>query len=418
MKYFISIIFLLFLINNIICQESQIDKTTEEEIKSFLKINSEEKLLSGQKFNRVEKPKISIIIPVYNNEANLISTIRSIQNQNNEEIEIICVNDNSNDTSLKKLKMLQKEDPRLYIMRNKSNRGILYNLVNGALESNGEYVIFIYPGDYLSNANVLTRLYDIATKDYNKKLDIVNFQTCDFQIIDGKVQINSLISEIDKNNLTQIIRQPDIEDFFYNHVKNKKNEIIYDKMYSKRLIKRIGNFIGPNIWNLNINYFHEYIMNFANIIKSKSLVYVEGVYYCHSLDNNYKEEWELADDKLKNPKTTNKNLVDYMLLTDRIFELTDKEPKSIQFKESLLRKLGEEKILKALSRSLYFDHYLNLFEKLIKWKLIDEQTKRRNQEFLKYVLNFEVDPEKIFGYIIEEEDEDDDEDDFNGYDYL
>ena len=418
MKYFNSIIFLLFLINNIICQESQIDKTTEEEIKSFLKINSEEKLLSGQKFNRVEKPKISIIIPVYNNEATLISTIRSIQNQNNEEIEIICVNDNSNDTSLKKLKMLQKEDPRLYIMRNKSNRGILYNLVNGALECNGEYVIFIYPGDYLSNANVLTRLYDIATKDYNKKLDIVNFQACDFQIIDGKVQINSLISEIDKNNLTQIIRQPDIEDFFYNHVKNKKNEIIYDKMYSKRLIKRIGNFIGPNIWNLNINYFHEYIMNFANIIKSKSLVYVEGVYYCHSLDNNYKEEWELADDKLKNPKTTNKNLVDYMLLTDRIFELTDKEPKSIQFKESLLRKLGEEKILKALSRSLYFDHYLNLFEKLIKWKLIDEQTKRRNQEFLKYVLNFEVDPEKIFGYIIEEEDEDDDEDDFNGYDYL
>ena len=418
MKYFISIIFLLFLINNIICQESQIDKTTEEEIKSFLKINSEEKLLSGQKFNRVEKPKISIIIPVYNNEATLISTIRSIQNQNNEEIEIICVNDNSNDTSLKKLKMLQKEDPRLYIMRNKSNRGILYNLVNGALESNGEYVIFIYPGDYLSNANVLTKLYDIATKDYNKKLDIVNFQACDFQIIEGNVQINSLISEIDKNNLTQIIRQPDIEDFFYNHVKNKKNEIIYDKMYSKRLIKRIGNFIGPNIWNLNINYFHEYIMNFANIIKSKSLVYVQGVYYCHSLDNNYKEDWELADDKLKNPKTTNKNLVDYMLLTDRIFELTDKEPKSIQFKESLLRKLGEEKILKALSRSLYFDHYLNLFEKLIKWKLIDEQTKRRNQEFVKYVLNFEVDPEKIFGYIIEEEDEDDDEDDFNGYDYL
>ena len=418
MKYFISIIFLLFLINNIICQESQIDKTTEEEIKSFLKINSEEKLLSGQKFNRVEKPKISIIIPVYNNEATLISTIRSIQNQNNEEIEIICVNDNSNDTSLKKLKMLQKEDPRLYIMRNKSNRGILYNLVNGALESNGEYVIFIYPGDYLSNANVLTKLYDIATKDYNKKLDIVNFQACDFQIIEGNVQINSLISEIDKNNLTQIIRQPDIEDFFYNHVKNKKNEIIYDKMYSKRLIKRIGNFIGPNIWNLNINYFHEYIMNFANIIKSKSLVYVQGVYYCHSLDNNYNEDWELADDKLKNPKTTNKNLVDYMLLTDRIFELTDKEPKSIQFKESLLRKLGEEKILKALSRSLYFDHYLNLFEKLIKWKLIDEQTKRRNQEFVKYVLNFEVDPEKIFGYIIEEEDEDDDEDDFNGYDYL
>ena len=107
---------------------------------------------------------------------------------------MICINDNSNDSSMKKLKNLQKEDPRISIIKNKTNRGILYDFINGALESNGEYVIFMYPGDYLSNADALTKLYDMATKDYNKKLDIVNFQACDFQIIDGKIKINSLIS--------------------------------------------------------------------------------------------------------------------------------------------------------------------------------------------------------------------------------
>ena len=415
---FIEIIFFLILINTNNCQDSQIDKSVEEEIKSFISINKEEKLLSEEKFEKPEKPKISVIIPIYNNEANIIPTIRSIQNQNNQQIEIICINDNSNDASMKKLKNLQKEDPRISIIKNKTNRGILYNFVNGALESTGEYVIFMYPGDYLSNANTLSKLYDMATKDYNKKLDIVNFQACDFQMIDGEIKINSLISQIDKNNLTTLIKQPDIEDFYYRNIKNRNYEVIYDKMYSKRLIKRIGNFIGPNIWNLNINFFHEYIINFANIMKAKSLVYVEDIFYCHNLDNKIKEEWEIVDDKLKKPEITNKNLIDYLLITERLFDLLEKEPKSIEFKESILKKIGDEQKLKALARSIYFDRYLYLYEKFIKWKLIDAETKKRNQQFVKYILNFEVDTENKFGYITEEEDDDDDTDDFNGYDYL
>ena len=415
---FIEIIFFLILINTNNCQDSQIDKSVEEEIKSFISINKEEKLLSEEKFEKPEKPKISVIIPIYNNEANIIPTIRSIQNQNNQQIEIICINDNSNDASMKKLKNLQKEDPRISIIKNKTNRGILYNFVNGALESTGEYVIFMYPGDYLSNVNALSKLYDMATKDYNKKLDIVNFQACDFQMIDGEIKINSLISQIDKNNLTTLIKQPDIEDFYYRNIKSRNYEVIYDKMYSKRLIKRIGNFIGPNIWNLNINFFHEYIINFANIMKAKSLVYVEDIFYCHNLDNKIKEEWEIVDDKLKKPEITNKNLIDYLLITERLFDLLEKEPKSIEFKESILKKIGDEQKLKALARSIYFDRYLYLYEKFIKWKLIDAETKKRNQQFVKYILNFEVDTENKFGYITEEEDDDDDTDDFNGYDYL
>ena len=90
---FIEIIFFLILINVNNCQDSQIDKSIEDEIKSFLSINKEEKLLSEEKFTKSEKPKISLIIPIYNNEANLIPTIRSIQNQNNQQIEIICIND-------------------------------------------------------------------------------------------------------------------------------------------------------------------------------------------------------------------------------------------------------------------------------------------------------------------------------------
>ena len=410
----IEIIITFFLINYINCQ---IDKTKENEIKAFISLNKEEKLTTEKKFEISENPKISIIIPIYNNEQSITSTIRSIQNQNLLDIEIVCINDHSNDTSLKILKNLQKNDPRIGVIRNKSNRGILYNLIDGAMQSSGEYVLFMYPGDYLSRSDALLKLYDIATKDYAKKLEIVNFQACDFEIINGEIQIKNLISEIDKSNLTTMIRQPDIENYYYNNFKNRKYEVIFDKMYRKAVIKRMEKFIGPNIYNLNINYFHEYILNFANIVKAKSLAYIEDIFYCHLINNKINNEWEIIDDKLKTPQITNKNFIDYILITERIFDLTSQEVKSIQLRENILKKIGDEQILNALARSLYFDRYISLYEQLIKWKLIDKETKKRNKQIVKYVMVFELDPEKKFGYITEEED-DDEEDDFNGYDYL
>ena len=419
-NFFIAIIFSLLLFN-INTQDAQIDQSLKDEIKSYISLNKEEKLLPERNFTRPEKPKISIIIPIYNNQDTLTPTIRSIQNQNLQEIEIICMNDRSNDTSLQILKKLQKEDPRISIIRNKSNRGLLYNLMNGALESNGEYVIFIYPGDYLSNNDALNKLYDIATKDYNKKIDIVNFQSCEFQINNNDIKINSIISGIDKSNLKNLIKQPDITDNYFNKYKNKirqNSEIIFDKMYKKILIKRLANYIGPNIWNLYINYYYEYLFDLSNIIKSKSLVYVEDIFYCRSSNNKFKEDFELAEDKLKNPQRINNIFGDYTTIVEKILDLTNKEPKSNEYREYILKKLDEEKILKALSRSIYYDKYLNLLGKLIKWKSIDEDTKKRCQQYAKNVLNYEVDPETKFGYMLEEEDEDDDFDDFNDNDYL
>ena len=410
----IEIIITFFLINYINCQ---IDTTKENEIKAFISLNKEEKLTTEKKFEISENPKISIIIPIYNNEQSITSTIRSIQNQNLLDIEIVCINDHSNDTSLKILKNLQKNDPRIGVIRNKSNRGILYNLIDGAMQSSGEYVLFMYPGDYLSRSDALLKLYDIATKDYAKKLEIVNFQACDFEIINGEIHIKNLISEIDKSNLTTMIRQPDIENYYYNNFKNRKYEVIFDKMYRKAVIKRMEKFIGPNIYNLNINFFHEYILNFANIVKAKSLAYIEDIFYCHLINNKINNEWEIIDDKLKTPQITNKNFIDYILITERIFDLTSQEVKSIQLRENILKKIGDEQILNALARSLYFDRYISLYEQLIKWKLIDKETKKRNKQIVKYVMVYELDPEKKFGYITEEED-DDEEDDFNGYDYL
>ena len=75
----------------------------------------------------------TIVIPSYNTEKTIKRAIRSIQNQKISDIEIIVVEDCSFDKSLELLKQLQKEDPRIKILTNKTNKGALYTKCIGIL---------------------------------------------------------------------------------------------------------------------------------------------------------------------------------------------------------------------------------------------------------------------------------------------
>ena len=54
-------------------------------------------------------PKISVIIPSYNAEKTIKKCIDSIINQNFPDVEIICVDDNSNDNTISILKEYQQK---------------------------------------------------------------------------------------------------------------------------------------------------------------------------------------------------------------------------------------------------------------------------------------------------------------------
>ena len=115
----------------------KMDEKMEKPFRHYITGWKEEHLLPNRKMAKSSTPKISIIIPMYNEEKNITPCIRSIQNQSEQEIEIVCVNDNSTDKTLSILQKLQKEDPRIEIIANKSNRGVIYNRIYGALQSRG-----------------------------------------------------------------------------------------------------------------------------------------------------------------------------------------------------------------------------------------------------------------------------------------
>ena len=147
----------------------KMDLQYETPLKYYITLCKNGVLLPGRKFVRSEKPKISVIIPMYNEQKNAQTVIRSVQNQSLQDIEIVCVNDNSNDKTLEILESFQKVDPRITIITNPTNRGVIYNRIFGAMQSKGEYVTFIDADDAICNFDIFEKAYNNATKDFKEK---------------------------------------------------------------------------------------------------------------------------------------------------------------------------------------------------------------------------------------------------------
>ena len=93
--------------------------------------------------------KVSIIIPVYNTEKYLRECIESALNQTYKDIEIIAVNDGSNDNSLK---ILESFKNRIKII-SKKNGGTATALNEGIKNMTGEWFKWLSADDVLySNA--------------------------------------------------------------------------------------------------------------------------------------------------------------------------------------------------------------------------------------------------------------------------
>lgn len=87
---------------------------------------------------KITKPKISVLMPVYNCEKFLNRSIDSILNQTFDNFEYIIINDGSTDNSLNIIKSYK--DKRIKIINNSKNIGISLSLNKGINCATGEYI--------------------------------------------------------------------------------------------------------------------------------------------------------------------------------------------------------------------------------------------------------------------------------------
>ncbi len=102
--------------------------------------------------------RVSVIVPVYNVENYLRECMDSIINQTFSDIEIICVNDGSTDSSLEILNKYMKQDNRIKII-SKKNDGLGQARNTGLEYVTTNLVCFIDSDDYFKN-DAIEKLYD------------------------------------------------------------------------------------------------------------------------------------------------------------------------------------------------------------------------------------------------------------------
>ena len=245
-------------------------------LKKYYELNNKGTLINKQKFNKINKPKVSIISAVYNREKFILRFIRSIQNQFFDDIEIIFIDDCSIDDSVKVIEENKKKDERIILLKQKVNKGTLISRNIGALLSKGEYLIFPDTDDILSE-NILFECYSIAKKN--------DYEMIRFNMYSDKLFPFSVISE----NLKSTIYQPELSTYLIYGYGYKKivdgiisNKFIKTESFLKTL-KKINNYY----LNIKMIYFEDGLINFAlhRNVKSLYLLKKIGYYYIFNKDS-------------------------------------------------------------------------------------------------------------------------------------
>lgn len=137
-------------------------------------------------------PRVSIVIPVYNVEKYLALSLQSARRQTLSDIEIICVNDGSTDSSLNILQMFASVDSRIVVI-SQENGGLSSARNTGIRAASGDIVCFLDSDDVLeeSACEVLVRKFE-ETSAF-----VVTYGAYPYPVFGGNKWLNTVLSPKD-----------------------------------------------------------------------------------------------------------------------------------------------------------------------------------------------------------------------------
>lgn len=177
---------------------------------------------SSEKQEDFHNPKISVIIPVYNTEKYLAECLDSILNQTFSDIEVICIDDKSDDSSLDILKKYEKNDSRIRVFENEKNKGQGYSRNRGIQLARGKYINFTDADDY------------IPPYAYEKLYNYIELNDTDF-VVGNASQFNEHL--IWKEYLFKTVFENIHESIPSTHI-SRNNTLVYDTSPVNKLIKK------------------------------------------------------------------------------------------------------------------------------------------------------------------------------------
>lgn len=170
--------------------------------------------------------KLSVIIPVYNQEDLIVRAIESVPKR--DDVEIIVVDDGSTDnTSANIFENLEKFNKNIRMVVFKENQGVA-NALNAGLELiEGEYYMALGSDDYFYT----NKLNDFIDNDLNDKIDMVYF--C-LERNDGSLIEPDESSRTIWVGSTKAYRRAIIEDTLYPDGKRACEDLVFDDLIRQK----------------------------------------------------------------------------------------------------------------------------------------------------------------------------------------
>lgn len=174
--------------------------------------------------------KISIIVPIYNAEKYLNQCLQSIKDQTLKDIEVICVDDGSNDSSPQIMDKFKEEDSRFKVIH-KPNGGNGHSMNAGLAAATGQYIGCVEADDFIE-PNMFEKLYLYSNEG---SVDIVksNFWNC-YEEEDGSIR---KVLNQERSNMPNVVEPFTIKEhpqILWGHPS------IWSAIYKKSLIEENG----------------------------------------------------------------------------------------------------------------------------------------------------------------------------------
>ena len=230
------------------------------------------------------KPKISVIIPVFNDEEYIGRCLKSLINQSLKEIEIICINDGSNDNSLEIIEGYKNKDDRIQII-SQNNQGAGISRNNGMKFAKGEYISFVDADDWLESDS-FEKLYANAIANDS---EMVLFNSIEHGI-NGSTRERIYMpadESVDYNNFV----------FDYNYEKKlvmNKMFVIWSKIYKTSFLKE------NNLEFYNHKIFNDVQFHIESMLLAKRISYLPEILYHYNRanENSLQTKATLSNNKI------------------------------------------------------------------------------------------------------------------------
>lgn len=177
-------------------------------------------------------PKVSVIVPAYNAEKYISQCIMSIMKQTYKNMEIIIIDDGSNDSTQNKIEELSKADSRIKLFT-QVNSGPSVARNRGIEEVSGEYIVFVDSDDKIQELYV--------EKLVNKIMDNCYDLVCCGYIEESKygiTQLNHFFYGEEELN----------KDEFINNIFNGVGGVLWAKIFKRSILEKHNIRMNPNIF--------------------------------------------------------------------------------------------------------------------------------------------------------------------------